>query len=91
MNDDEVRSEINDSWARRAEITPQTGGRTAAAVAEVLDRLDAGELRVADKAAGGWVVHEWVKMAVLLSFRLKDLRLVPGSSGGLSGARLRSC
>lgn len=51
------------------------------AVLQTLDLLDSGELRVAEKSASGWVVNEWVKKAVLLSFRLHDNAVIGGGPG----------
>ncbi|HQC79941.1 MAG TPA: 2,3,4,5-tetrahydropyridine-2,6-dicarboxylate N-succinyltransferase, partial [Accumulibacter sp.] len=50
----------------------------AGAVADVLARLDAGSLRVAEKIDGAWVTHQWIKKAVLLSFRLQENVLIDG-------------
>jgi len=69
----ELQATIDQAWERRAEISPASAdpglGR---AVAEVIDLLDQGRLRVAEKTPGGWVTHQWIKKAVLLSFRLRD-------------------
>ncbi len=73
---------IEQAWETRATLTP--GGAPAEvrdAVGEVIDRLDAGRLRVAEKIDGRWIVHQWVKKAVLLSFRLEDN--VPIDAGAL--------
>jgi 2,3,4,5-tetrahydropyridine-2-carboxylate N-succinyltransferase len=73
---------INDAWERRAEIGPQTGGAVAEAVAHALDGLDQGRFRVASPDGhGGWAVHEWLKKAVLLSFRLNENRIIDGGPG----------
>ena len=50
------------------------------AVEEVIAGLDAGRLRVAEKAGGQWVTHQWIKKAVLLSFRLQDNRVMQGGA-----------
>jgi len=63
---------INDAWENRASLGPATTGPVRTAVEETLARLDAGQLRVAEKRDGQWVVHQWAKKAVLLSFRLSD-------------------
>ena len=67
-----LQTEIDAAWERRAELTPKTGGEVREAVEAALAGLDDGSLRVAEKVAGGWVVHQWLKKAVLLSFRLTD-------------------
>ncbi|MCG2583295.1 2,3,4,5-tetrahydropyridine-2,6-dicarboxylate N-succinyltransferase [Massilia sp. TS11] len=64
---------IEQAWDQRAEITPaNASAEVRAAVAEVLAGLDAGSLRVAQKDSGQWVVNQWIKKAVLLSFRLDN-------------------
>ena len=73
---------IDDSWERRAEISAADGA-VAEAVGEALAMLDAGTARVAEPDGnGGWRVNQWLKKAVLLSFRLTDNRLVEGGSAG---------
>ncbi len=70
---------INDAFEKRAEISPETADQAVkAAVEECLRRLDAGELRVAEKRNQDWVVNEWAKKAVLLSFRLNDNERMDG-------------
>ena len=54
-------------------------GELTAAVNEALDLLDRGEVRVAEKSSGDWVVNQWLKMAALLSFHLNDSKVIPGS------------
>ena len=64
---------IESAWDERAKLTPAAANtETGAAVNEAIDLLDAGRLRVAEKIEGRWVTHQWVKKAVLLSFRLQD-------------------
>jgi len=78
-NPDPLQEVIDSAFARSAEITPvDAPAGLGEAVAAVMDRLDAGELRVAEKRNGKWVVNEWVKKAVLLSFRLQDNVVMPG-------------
>jgi len=68
-----LRSTIERAWEDRAAVTPTSGhAQVKEAVREAIDLLDQGRLRVAEKIAGQWVIHQWVKKAVLLSFRLQD-------------------
>ena len=68
-----LQAAIEHAFESRAKITPQNAGEEVrAAVATVLGLLDAGTLRVAEKLAGAWRVNEWLKKAVLLSFRIAD-------------------
>jgi len=70
---DELKVIIEQAWEQRAELSPQRApARTREAVNRVLGELDAGAIRVAEKVDGAWVVHQWIKKAVLLSFRLED-------------------
>jgi 2,3,4,5-tetrahydropyridine-2,6-dicarboxylate N-succinyltransferase len=64
---------IDTAWETRAELSPRTAPPAVRdAVAHVIAELDAGRLRVAEKRDGTWVTHQWVKKAVLISFRLTD-------------------
>ncbi|TMH52823.1 MAG: 2,3,4,5-tetrahydropyridine-2,6-dicarboxylate N-succinyltransferase [Betaproteobacteria bacterium] len=68
-----VQSTIDAAWERRSELSPQTApAEVRDAVASAIAELDAGRLRVAEKVEGGWITHQWLKKAVLLSFRLAD-------------------
>ncbi len=69
---------IDEAWDGRDQISPATKGAWREAVEEALDGMDEGRLRVAEKEDGGWRVHQWLKKAVLLSFRLNDMVEVPG-------------
>lgn len=79
----ELAAVIEAAWENRAEIGIATKGEVRDAVDAALEALDGGVLRVAEKAAdGNWVVHQWLKKAVLLSFRLNDMAPIPGGPGG---------
>ncbi len=82
MDAERARALIEEGWQRRDGLGPETGGALREAVDFALDALDRGALRVAEKTDGGWVVHEWLKKAVLLSFRLEPLRLQEGGPEG---------
>ena len=84
MHDDEISAleqAITALWERRAQLDATTTGADRAVVESALDLLDAGRLRVAAPAEAGWVVHEWLKKAVLLSFRLHDSVPMAGPGG----------
>jgi 2,3,4,5-tetrahydropyridine-2-carboxylate N-succinyltransferase len=68
----QIQAIIDEAWENRAEITTSTIGDVRDAVSFTLAGLDSGELRVASKEDGNWVTHQWVKKAVILSFRLND-------------------
>ena len=74
---------IDAAWEQRTEFSPKTApAEVRDAVAQVLSQLDAGTLRVAEKKDGQWHVNQWVKKAVLLSFRLEDNAVMP--AGGFT-------
>ena len=76
-------SVIDAAWEDRANISFATSGAVRDAVNTALEQLDSGEARVAQPdGAGGWTVNQWLKKAVLLSFRLNDNVLIDGGSAG---------
>ncbi|MQT13117.1 2,3,4,5-tetrahydropyridine-2,6-dicarboxylate N-succinyltransferase [Segnochrobactrum spirostomi] len=70
------------AWEDRASIDASTSGLVRRAVDLTLDMLDKGQIRVAEKRDGEWVVNQWAKKAVLLSFRLNPMEVIPGGPGG---------
>jgi len=75
---------IEQAWEARDQIGLGTEGAARDAVGEALRLLDRGELRVAEKIGGGWQTHQWLKKAVLLSFRLSPMEQISGAPGGAS-------
>jgi 2,3,4,5-tetrahydropyridine-2-carboxylate N-succinyltransferase len=74
-----AKETIEQAWEQRASLNPGNAPRPVRdAVEEVIAGLDAGRLRVAEKSAGAWITHQWIKKAVLLSFRLEDNRAIEG-------------
>ncbi|CAG1022821.1 2,3,4,5-tetrahydropyridine-2,6-dicarboxylate N-succinyltransferase [Patescibacteria group bacterium] len=72
---------IETAFEQRAEITPSSvSAEVKDAVTEVLNLLDSGKLRVAEKIDGDWVTHQWLKKAVLLSFRINENRVMDGGN-----------
>ncbi len=70
---------IEDAFERRAEITPRNvDAQLKEAIGTVIEYLDQGKLRVAEKIDGQWVTHQWLKKAVLLSFRIEDNAFIKG-------------
>jgi 2,3,4,5-tetrahydropyridine-2-carboxylate N-succinyltransferase len=75
------QSIIDRAWDNRPALSAATAPRELRdAIEFALAGLDAGTLRVAEKRGGAWITHQWLKKAVLLSFRLEDNRLMPGAS-----------
>jgi 2,3,4,5-tetrahydropyridine-2-carboxylate N-succinyltransferase len=84
MSHADLAAAIDDAWERRTEISPATTGPARDAVEQALTLMDAGDLRIAVPEGGTWTVHQWVKKAVLLSFRLNDMERISGGPGGAS-------
>ncbi|HVI91230.1 MAG TPA: 2,3,4,5-tetrahydropyridine-2,6-dicarboxylate N-succinyltransferase [Dongiaceae bacterium] len=77
MNIAQLQAAIDGAWDKRTEINSATGGDIRAAVDAALTALDRGELRVAEKRNGKWETNQWLKKAVLLSFRLNESQVIP--------------
>ncbi|MEM9618534.1 MAG: 2,3,4,5-tetrahydropyridine-2,6-dicarboxylate N-succinyltransferase [Pseudomonadota bacterium] len=78
----DIQSVIDSGWENRANISTDTRGEIRDAVGGALQQLDSGAARVAEKKNDEWVVHQWLKKAVLLSFRLFPNDSIPGGPGG---------
>lgn len=76
----QLQNVIESAFERRADITPANVDTvTREAVNQVISLLDSGALRVAEKIEGQWVTHQWLKKAVLLSFRINDNQVIEGA------------
>ena len=83
MNRDQLQSVIDTAFDARDDVNPGTKGEVRDAVEEALSLMDSGALRVAEKGDDGdWVVNQWAKKAVLLSFRLNEMTAIDGGPGG---------
>jgi len=79
----EIQSRIEEAWETRTSLAPGSSpARLGEALATVMRELDEGRLRVAEKKDGRWLVQEWLKKAVLLSFRLEDNRIMRATPPG---------
>jgi len=78
----DLAARIEAAWEARETLGPSSRGEARDAVEAALDGLDNGALRVAEKKDGAWIVREWLKKAVLLSFRLNDNKLIADGPGG---------
>ena len=81
MSQTDLARTIDTAWEDRANVSAATMGAVREAVETALEMLDSGKARVAEKTAGEWVVHQWLKKAVLLSFRLNDMAVIGGGPG----------
>ncbi len=78
----DLQAVIEQSWDNRDSINTDTKGEARDAITQALSLLDSGDLRVASPSDNGWTVHQWLKKAVLLSFRLNANKMISGGAGG---------
>lgn len=76
-----LEATVNAAWEDREAVSPATQGDVRHAIIETLKALDCGEFRVSEKSGGVWHTHQWIKKAVLLSFRLNPMERIPGGPG----------
>src|SRR4051812_9485192 len=81
MSQTDLARTIDAAWEDRTSIDAGTKGAVRDAVEQALALLDGGEARVAEKAGAEWRVNQWLKKAVLLSFRLNDMGVIKGGPG----------
>jgi len=81
MADPALQRTIEALWESRDTLSSATKGEPREAVEAALEGLDNGTFRVAERGPQGWTVHQWLKQAVLLSFRLNDSQVMPGPGG----------
>jgi 2,3,4,5-tetrahydropyridine-2,6-dicarboxylate N-succinyltransferase len=84
MSTADLQTTIEAAWDARDTLNFATKGAVRDAVTSALNLLDKGQARVAERTPTGWVVNQWLKKAVLLSFRLNDNTLISGGPGGAS-------
>jgi len=90
MNMTALQARIEALWARRDQLSPATTGADRVAVEEALEMLDSGQARVAEPDGnGGWKVNQWLKQAVLMSFRLADSAPMEISTGAYDKVPLK--
>jgi 2,3,4,5-tetrahydropyridine-2-carboxylate N-succinyltransferase len=82
LNNTQLAKTIDNAYEGRDKIGPKTKGAVRKAVATTLDLLDSGSARVAERQPNGiWTINQWLKKAVLLSFRLNDMTAITGGPG----------
>ena len=81
MEPEQAKEIVERAWEKRDALTPRSGGEERQAVESALDALDSGALRVCEKQDGEWIVKQWLKKVVLLSFRLNDMMAIAGGPG----------
>ena len=80
--DDQLQAVIDRAWEDRDKIGPETRGEVRQAVDAAIASLDRGDARIAAKTGDSWTVNQWLKKAVLLSFRLNPMEAIAGGPGG---------
>ena len=70
---------INESFEKKEKIGPKSDKKLVKAINETIDLVDQGKIRVANKIDGNWVVNQWIKKAILLSFRVNKMTISKGS------------
>jgi 2,3,4,5-tetrahydropyridine-2,6-dicarboxylate N-succinyltransferase len=85
---DELEAAIDRAWEARETVGPDTKGEVRDAVDAALAALDRGQARIAEKVGNEWVVHQWLKKAVLLSFRLSEMQIVSAMASWTRSAAL---
>lgn len=78
----DLQTTIEQAWENRASLNDKTLGAEREAVETALNMLDSGQARIAEKIDGSWHVHQWLKKAVLLGFRLNPMKKIQGGPGG---------
>ena len=81
MSPHALQTPIEELWEQRESVSPSTKGKARDAVDSALELLDSGAVRVAEPTSRGWQVNQWLKKAVLLSFRLTDSTAMQGPGG----------
>ena len=78
MDVEQLKKIIESNWEKIDEINTQTKGEVPDAVNEVINLLDDGKIRVAEKINNKWIVNQWIKQAILLSFKTNKTSLITG-------------
>jgi 2,3,4,5-tetrahydropyridine-2,6-dicarboxylate N-succinyltransferase len=89
MTEHPLQRPIEALWDSRDSLSSSTGGEARRVVESALDALDVGAVRVAEKTAKGWQVNQWLKQAVLLSFRLTDSAPMETAAGAFDKVPLK--
>ena len=78
MNLDKLEKTINESFEIKEKVGPKSDKKLIKAINETINLVDAGKIRVANKINGAWVVNQWIKKAILLSFRVNKMTMSKG-------------
>ena len=78
MNTKSFEKIINEAWKNKNQVNSKSSKKLLNAISKTIELLDSGEIRVAEKKNGGWVVNQWIKKAILLSFRVNKMKISKG-------------
>ena len=78
MNTKSFENIINEAWENKGQVNSKSSKKLLNAISKTIELLDSGEIRVAEKKDGGWVVNQWIKKAILLSFRVNKMKISKG-------------
>ena len=78
MSYDKLEKIINESFEKKEKISPKSDKKLVKAINETINLVDGGKIRVANKLSEGWVVNQWIKKAILLSFRINKMAMMKG-------------
>ena len=78
MNINSFKKIINDAWENKSQVNPKSSKKILNAINKTIDLVDAGEIRVAEKKNNEWIVNQWIKKAILLSFKVNKMKISKG-------------
>ena len=78
MSLDKIEKIINENFDKKEKVGPKSDKKIINAIKETIELIDKGKIRVAEKKNGTWIVNQWIKKAILLSFRVNKMRLLKG-------------
>jgi len=78
MNTNSFEKIINEAWDNKNQVNSKSSRKLLNAISKIIDLLDSGKVRVAEKKSGTWIVNQWIKKAILLSFRVSKMKTSKG-------------
>ena len=78
MNIKSFEKIINESWDKKGQVNSKSSRKLLNAISKTIDLLDAGKIRVSEKKNNQWLVNQWIKKAILLSFRVNEMKTSKG-------------
>ena len=81
MNTNSFENIINESWNNKNQVNSKSSKKLLNAISKTIELLDAGKIRVAEKKGSEWTVNQWIKKAILLSFRINKMKILQGPYG----------